>query len=70
MYGGKKGKAHQRICIKDPWTNTKESRIEGRRWGWVGQGRVLGGGEWRQLYLNNNKTKQKNKADFSFGKSK
>ena len=29
-------------------------RIEGGRWVWVGWGRVVGVGKWRQLYLNNN----------------
>ena len=41
---------------KDPWTEPKGLRIEGRRWGWVGQGRAVAG-KWRQLYLNNNKKK-------------
>ena len=31
--------------------------MEGGRWGWVGQGGVVGG-NWRQLYLNNNKKKR------------
>ena len=53
-YEGKKGKGHQGTCIKDPWTKPKGRRIEGRRWGWVGQGVVVEG-KWRQLYLNNNK---------------
>ena len=50
---GKKGKACQRICIKDPWTKPKKGRIEGGRWGWVGLGKVVAG-KWRQLYLDNN----------------
>ena len=32
----KKGKDHQRICIKDTWTKPKEGMIEGGRWEWVG----------------------------------
>ena len=32
----------------------KGGRIEGGKWGWVGQ-RWVKGGKWRQLYLNNNK---------------
>ena len=39
----KKGKVHPGTCIKDPWTKPKVGRIEGGRWGWVGQGRVVGG---------------------------
>ena len=38
--------------IKDTWTEPKRGRIEGGRWRWGGDG----GGKWRQLYLNNNKT--------------
>ena len=49
---GKKGKGHQETCIKDPWTKPKWGRIEGGRWGEVGQWRVLVG-KWSQLYLNN-----------------
>ena len=26
----------QGTCRKDSWTKTKEGRIEGGRWGWVG----------------------------------
>ena len=40
--GGKKGKDHQGICIKDPWTKPNTGRIEDGRWGWVGQGRLVG----------------------------
>lgn len=33
-----------KLKIKDPWTKTTgEGRIERGRWGWVGQGRVMGG---------------------------
>ena len=38
--GGKEGKVLQGTCIKDPWTNRRQGRIEGGRLGrW-------GGGEW------------------------
>ena len=33
---GKKGKGHQGTCIKDTWTKSKEDRIEGGRWAWLG----------------------------------
>ena len=42
--------------MKDPWTEPEGLRLEGRRWGWLEQGKVVVG-KWRQLYLNNNKTK-------------
>ena len=51
---GKKGKGHQGTCIKDPWTEPMVGRIEGGRWRWEGQWRMVAG-KWRQLYLNNNK---------------
>ena len=51
---GGKGKDRQGTCIRDTWTKPKGGRIEGGRWGWVGQQGVVGG-KWRQLYLNNNK---------------
>ena len=47
----KKGKVRQGTCIKDPWTKTTEVgglETECGRWGWVGQGRVMGG-KWGQL---------------------
>ena len=50
--GVERGKLCQGTCIKDPWMKPKGIglRVEGRgRWGGVG------GGKWRQLYLNNNK---------------
>ena len=50
---GKKGKGLQGACIKDPWTKPKGGRIEGGRWGKVVAGKR------RQLYLNNNKTKER-----------
>ena len=53
--GVKKGKCHQGTCIRDTWKKSKGGRIEGGRWGWVGQGIVVVG-KWRQLYLNTNKT--------------
>ena len=31
-----------RIIMKDTWTKPKGSRIEGRRWGWLGLGGVEG----------------------------
>ena len=31
----KKGKGHQRTCIKDTWTKPKAGRFKGERWGWV-----------------------------------
>ena len=36
---GKKGKGHQGIYIKDPWTNPKEGRIGGGVCGWVRRGK-------------------------------
>ena len=38
--GGKKGKSHQRTCIKGPWTKPNWGRNEGGRWGWMRQGKV------------------------------
>ena len=35
-------------------------RIDGGRWGWMGQGKVVAG-KWRQLYLNNNKKRKRRK---------
>ena len=54
MNRGKKRKGRQGTCMKDPWTKPKGDRIEGGRWGWVGQGKVVAA-KRRQLYLNNNK---------------
>ena len=34
----------QGTCIKDPGTKTAGRRTESGRRGWVGQGRVMGGG--------------------------
>ena len=56
--GGKKGKGHQGTCIKDPWKKPKGDRIEGGRWGRLGWGGVMGR-KWIQLYLNNNKKREK-----------
>ena len=42
--GGKEAKSNQETCVKDPWTKPKRGRIEGGRWGWVGQVEH-GGGE-------------------------
>ena len=49
--GENKRKDHQ--GIKDPWTNSKRGRNEGRRWGWMELRKVVVG-KWRQMYLNNN----------------
>ena len=38
---------------KGPMDKAKGGRIEGQRWVWVGQGKVVVE-KWRQLYLNNN----------------
>ena len=43
---GKKGKSHKGTCIKDPWTKPKGVKMKGRRWGWVGWGKVMGR-KWR-----------------------
>ena len=53
--GGKKGKGFQGPCIKDPWTKQRGQGLGVG--GGVGQGEVVAG-EWRQLYLNNNKEKE------------
>lgn len=62
MSGGdnrrKKGADYQGTSTKDPWRKPKVGRIKCGMWGWVGQGRMLGE-KWRELYLNNNKNKQK-----------
>ena len=42
IMGGKKEKGCQGTCIKDTWTKSKRLRIEGGRWGWVGQGESWG----------------------------
>ena len=57
--GGEGEKGCQGTCIKDTWTKPKGVRIEGGRWGWLGQEVVRG--KWRQLYLNNNKKNVKKK---------
>ena len=44
------------IRKKDPWAKPKGGNIEGGRWEWVGQRKVVVG-KWRQLYLINNKNK-------------
>lgn len=59
----KKGKGCQGMPIKDPGTKPRASRIKGGRWVGVGQGKVVG--KWRELYLNNNKTRRgKNVKNF------
>ena len=45
-------------CIKDTWTKPKGGRIKGGKWRGLGWGVVVGR-KWRQLYLNNNKKKEK-----------
>ena len=40
--------------MKDPWTEPMGGGIEGGRWVWVGQRKVVVG-TWRQLYLDTNK---------------
>ena len=56
--GDIRAKGCQGTCTKDTWTKPKEDRIEGERWGWVGQRKVVVG-KWRQLNLNKNKNKFK-----------
>ena len=40
IFGGKKGKGRQGICMKDTWMKPKGDRIKGGRWEWVGWGGV------------------------------
>ena len=49
-----KGEVFSGTYIKDTWTKPKWGRIKGGKWGWLGWVGVVGG-EWKQLYLNNNK---------------
>ena len=66
----KKGKGHRGTCIKDPWTKTKGVELsEGGRQGWVGKGKVVAG-KLRQLYLNNNKKKEKENQLFTLSPSR
>ena len=51
--GGKMGMGCQGTCIRDPRIKPKGGLIEGGRWGWVGQGKLVVA-KWRHLYLNNN----------------
>ena len=60
--GAKKGKGRQWTCIKGTWTIRKWSRIEGGRWGWVGQWKVVVA-KWRQVYSNINKKWLKRKRN-------
>ena len=46
--GGKVGKGCQGTYIKGSWTKPKGNRIDGGRWGQVGQGKVVVR-KWRQL---------------------
>ena len=56
---GKKVKGHQGTCMRNPWAKSKDGRIEGGRWGWMGWGRVgwqkVVVGKRRWLYVNNDK---------------
>ena len=54
------GERWSRNTNKGHMDKAKGGRIEGGMWGWVGRGEVVVG-EMRQLYLNNNKKKEKNK---------
>ena len=54
------GKRRKVICIKDPWTKPKGGRIDCERWGWLGWVSVIWG-QLRQLYLNNNKKRERKK---------
>ena len=54
MVVGGNGEGFSGTCVKDTWTKPKLGRIKVGKWEWLGWGRS-GGGEWRQLYLNNNK---------------
>ena len=47
-------------CVKDTRTKPKEGTIKGEKLGWLGWGEMVGR-EWRQLYLNNNKKKEREK---------
>ena len=50
------------MCI-GPMDKPNWGRIEGGKWEWVGQGKVVEG-KWRQLYLNKNKRKKKEKYPY------
>ena len=63
---GKKGEDLSGTRIKDAWTKPNGGRMEGGRWGWLGLG-GSGRGKWRQLYLKNNKKKQKHETKDMFG---
>ena len=52
------------MCI-GPMDKPNWGRIEGGKWEWVGQGKVVEG-KWRQLYLNKNKRKKKRKISLLF----
>ena len=39
--------------MKDTWKKPKGDRMEGGRWGYVEQGKMVAR-KWRQVYLNNN----------------
>ena len=40
---GKKGKGPQGTCIKDPRAKLKGDKIEGGKWGWLGQEKIVVG---------------------------
>ena len=60
--GGGKGKGFSGTCIKDKghMDKTKGEQDQGWEVGMAGVGRGMGG-EWRHLYLTNNKKKKKRK---------
>ena len=52
----------ERYINEHVWSQGR-GRIEGGRWSWVGQGKVIVG-KWRQLYSNiNKKEENKKKTD-------
>ena len=50
---GERREGSLRNMCKEPMDKPKGVRIEGGRWGSVGQGKVVVG-KWRQLFLNIN----------------
>ena len=57
---GGKGEGLSRNMYKGHVDKLKEGRIEGRRWDCLVCGGVVGR-KWRQLYLNNNKKREREK---------
>ena len=43
VMGERMGRIKSRNMYKGPMNNNGRGRIEGERWGWVGQRRVVGG---------------------------